>query len=151
MGTNPNLCNMQKSALIVLATLAQHLYQSSKGSFWQLKISFILLRSNISFNLCIFKFKLSLSSVFSFFLSGIFNSNLPLIPSNSSLGCAKDRFYLVWWQLGNNSAVRIGRGWCGNTNLLSKWTSFPIASLQHILWPCFMIVLELLWMIRGIT
>lgn len=72
-------------------------------------------------------------------------------PSNSSLGWAMELLFPIWWLLVNNFVVRIGQSWLRNSTLWRKRTFFAIASLQHILWPCFMIVSGLLWMIRGIN
>ncbi len=67
----------------------------------------------------------------------------------SSLAWVQGHFFLSWWWLDNNFVEKIGLSWGRDTIHLMRKICCTIASLQHILWPYFMTVLELLWMMKG--
>ena len=68
----------------------------------------------------------------------------------SFLVWGKEHIFLSWWQLVMNFVERIGRMWRKNTRPMMRKIYCDIASLQHTLLLCFMTVLVLLWMMRGI-
>ena len=68
---------------------------------------------------------------------------------NSSLVCIQSPSFLIWWWLGRNFAMGIGRRSRRNTALSMRESCFCSVSHQHILSLYYMILLRCRWSIRG--